>query len=453
MSTRPRRAALHQRSDSETNEIRIVPSLHSNNSSVSQKANDVSSWVPHPTTASISRDSTRSSSRTVSTRCRGRGSHQNSGSLDNLPPIAPLHINKTEPGFIIARDPIAAAARESPYSVTLVGGSNPSLNATPITIKKQTFPKSILKKPSRAVLPPNSTEEYKQRSSSWVGNSSQSPTSAGRARMNTRTLRIVRDEADEDDQDEESEGINTVGELVGRSATGAPSPRTWPLSESSAHVGYPFPNWSLPARSPSSASLQRPGTAGSLFASAKQLPSWARYVFLWMRPADLQIQLMFSKIFLWEEGRSGEYHRTRYVKKQQHKCNNRQGRFPDSSATQRWFSTDYRSHSPWFSLPCTKALRFIGEYPWNRLDRHSNQNCGSWSCYPMVNPTPSSHTAVQIRECRSSVDFVLLGIYSADMLDSRCIPSIASVLWTYNEESALDKWRICILHGWCRSLA
>lgn len=278
MSTRPRRA-LHQRSDSETNEIRIAPSLHSNNSSVSQKANDVSSWTPHPTTASISRDSTRSGSRTASTgRCPG--SHQSSASLDNLPSIAPLHINKTEPRFIIARDPITAAARESSYSDTLVDGSNPSLNATPITIKAQTFPKSILKKPSRAVLPPNSTEEYKQRSSSWVGSSSQSPTTTGRARMNARTLRIVRDEADEGDQDEEGEGINTVGELVGRSATGAPSPRTWPLSESSAHAGYPFPNWSLPARSPSSASLQRPGTAGSLFASAKQFPSWARYVFL-----------------------------------------------------------------------------------------------------------------------------------------------------------------------------
>lgn len=277
MSTRPRRAALHQRSDSETNEIRIVPSLHSNNSSVSQKANDVSSWVPHPTTASISRDSTRSSSRTASTsRCRG--SHRTSGSLDSLPPVAPLHINKIEPTFIIARDPITAPARESSYSDTLVGGSNPSLNAAPITIKAQTFPKSILKKTLRAVLPPNSTEEYKQRSSSWVGSSSQSPITAGRARMNARTLRIVRGEGDE--QDEEGEEINTVGELVRRSATGTPSPRTWPLSEPSAQAGYPFPNWSLPARSPSSASLQRPGTAGSLFASAKQLPSWARYVFL-----------------------------------------------------------------------------------------------------------------------------------------------------------------------------
>lgn len=270
MSARPRRAALHQRSDSETNEIRVVPSLHSNNSSVSQKANDVSSWVPHPTTASISRDSTRSSSRTASTNKR-RGSHRTSGSLDSLPPVAPLQINKSEPTFIIARDPIAAPARESSYSDTLVGASSPSSNATPITIKAQTFPKSILKKSSQVVLPPNSPEEYKQRSSSWVGSISQSPTTAGRAKMNARTLRIVRG----DGEDGEGEEINTVGELVSRSATGTPSPRTWP-PESSAQAGRSFPNWSSPVRSPSSASLQRPGTAGSLFASAKQLPSWAR---------------------------------------------------------------------------------------------------------------------------------------------------------------------------------
>lgn len=280
MSARPRRAALHQRSDSETNEIRTVPSLHSNNSSVSQKVNDVSSWVPHPTTASISRDSTRSSSRTASTsRCRG--GHRNSGSLDSLPPVAPLHINKTEPAFIIARDPIAAPARESSYSDTLIGGSNSFLNATPITIKTQIFPKSILKKPSRVVLPPNSTEEYNQRSSSWVGSSSQSPTTPGRARMNARTLRMVHSEGE--DEEGEGEEINTVGELVSQelSASGTPSsPRTWRLSESGAHGGRTFPNWSSPVRSLSSASLQRPDTAGSLFASAKQLPAWARYVFL-----------------------------------------------------------------------------------------------------------------------------------------------------------------------------
>lgn len=93
--------------------------------------------------------------------------------------------------------------------------------------------------------------------------------------MNARTLRIVRG----DGEDEEGEDINTVSELVSRSATGTPSPRIWPPPESSAQAGRAFPNWSPPIRSLSNASLQRPGTAGSLFASAKQLPSWARYVF------------------------------------------------------------------------------------------------------------------------------------------------------------------------------
>lgn len=285
MSGRPRRAALHQRSDSETNEIRTIPSLDSTNSSVSQKTNDVSSWVPHPTTASISRDSTRSSSRTTSTSTsRSRVSPaglRHSGSLDSLPPVAPLKINKRESAFIVARDPPTTTAKESSSPDTFVGGSNSPSNAT--AIKTQTFPKSILKKPSRAALPPYSTEEYNRRSSSWVGSNSHNPSTAKITRMNARTLRIVRSE-DGDGDDEEGEEVDVVGRLASqeRSVSGTLSPRTSPSlrlvssAESSTRVARIFPNPSFAARSPSNASLERPGTAGSLFASAKQLPAWAK---------------------------------------------------------------------------------------------------------------------------------------------------------------------------------
>lgn len=284
MGGRPRRAALHQRSDSETNEIRTIPSLHSNNSSVSQKAIDVSSWAPQPTapSASISRDSTRSSSRTGSTSRRRGGASDGlrySGSLDSLPPVAPLKINKPESTVVITKDLPVITVREPPYAGALAGGSTQSPNTTPI--KAQTFPKSILKKPSRAALPPYSTEEYNLRSSSWVGNSYQSPTTANKARMNARTLRIVHSE---DDADEEGEEVDVVGGLISRerSDSAAFPPRTSPSSRLasragySAQVGRTLPPQSLAVCSPGNASPERPGTASSLFASAKQLPAWAR---------------------------------------------------------------------------------------------------------------------------------------------------------------------------------
>lgn len=276
MSGRPRRAALHQRSDSETNEIRTNPSLHSNNSSVSQKATDVSTWISPPVKTSISRDSTRSSSRTASTN----SSRGPSGSINSLPPVPPLKIYKRESAFIVAKDSPSTVAGESPCSGTLVGGSDSSPNLTPP--KVQLFPKSILKKPPRPALPPYTVEEYNRKSSSWVGSDSQTPT-ASQSRMNTRTLRIVRSE---DDSDGEGEEFDVVGGLISRQRSTSFSPRVTPSprfatnGESSAQGGRTFPSQLVPTRSPSDASLQRPATAGSLFASAKQLPAWARYVFL-----------------------------------------------------------------------------------------------------------------------------------------------------------------------------
>lgn len=274
MNNRPRRAALHQRSDSETNEVRTNPSIHSSNSSVSQKASDVSAWVPHPVVASISRDSTRSSSRTASTN----SSRGPSGSIDSLPPVPPLKIYKRESTFIVPRDPPTIGTRGSQNPDIPASASIPAPNTTPP--KGQTFPKSILKKPSRPALPPYTVEEYNEKSNSWIANSSQSPTSSEGSKMNSYTLRIVG--SSEDSNDEGSEEGDIVGGLVNRQHSVSISPRVLPsprLGESSAQGARMFPSQPAPTRSRSNASIERPGTAGSLLASAKQLPAWARYFY------------------------------------------------------------------------------------------------------------------------------------------------------------------------------
>lgn len=269
-----RRAALHQRSDSETNEVRTNPSIHSNNSSVSHKATDVSAWVPHPVAASISRDSTRSSSHTASTN----SSRGPSGSIDSLPPVPPLKIYKRESAFIVSRDPPSVVIGESQNPDTLASGSIPAPNTT-TPPKVQTFPKSILKKPSRPALPPYTVEEYNEKSNSWIANSAQSPTSSEGSRMNSHTLRIVG--SSEDSNDESSEQGDILGGLVNRQRPVTISPRVTPsprLGESSAQGARMVHPQPAPVRSRSNASMERPGTAGSLLASAKQLPAWARYV-------------------------------------------------------------------------------------------------------------------------------------------------------------------------------
>jgi hypothetical protein len=85
----------------------------------------------------------------------------------------------------------------------------------------------------------------------------------------------------EDSNDEGSEEGDILGRLVNRQRPVSISPRVTPsprLGESSAQGARMVPPQPAPVRSRSNASMERPGTAGSLLASAKQLPAWARYV-------------------------------------------------------------------------------------------------------------------------------------------------------------------------------
>lgn len=285
MSDRPRRAALHQRSDSETNTLRTVHSSKSNksnNSSVSQKGNDVSTSKP-PTGATVSRNSTHSSSRTTSTNKSAR--LRPSASLDSLPPIAPLKIHKRLSSSVsVARDPPTTSTttkgKEVASSKPVATGRTRS--HTTSAAGTQSYPKSILKKPSFPALPPLTAEEYNHKSSSWVGNNSNDPI-LPRSRMNARTLRIVRNSSD--DGISSDDGQYDVGRRRSTSVT---------VSSISAHLGSESESGSfgggvgrsISGRSASARTITSPlyGRAATPQesqppASARQFPAWARYVY------------------------------------------------------------------------------------------------------------------------------------------------------------------------------
>ncbi|RPB05776.1 hypothetical protein L873DRAFT_1662333 [Choiromyces venosus 120613-1] len=283
MSDRPRRAALHQRSDSETNTLRTIQSSKSNNSSVSQKGNDVSTWQP-PTGATVSRDSTRSSSRTNSTNRSGR--LRPSASLDSLPPIAPLKIHKRLSSSIsVARDPPTTSTttkgKEVASSKPVATGRTRSLSTT--AAGTQSYPKSILKKPSKPALPPFTSEEYNRKSSTWVGSNSNDPVLL-RSRMNARTLRIVRNSSDDGVSSDDGQ-YDIVGRRRSTSVTiSSRSAQLGSESESGSYVesvGRAISGRSASGRAVSSPLYGRAHSPqeSQPSASAKQFPAWARYFY------------------------------------------------------------------------------------------------------------------------------------------------------------------------------
>ncbi|KAG0637704.1 hypothetical protein HOY80DRAFT_1002415 [Tuber brumale] len=281
MSDRPRRAALHQRSDSETNTLRTIHSSKSNNSLVSQKGNDVSTWKP-PTGATVSRTSTRSSSRTASTNRSGR--LRPSASLDSLPPIAPLKIHKKLPSSTsVVRDPHTTSTtkdKEVASSKPVATGRTRSLSTT--AAGTQSYPKSILKKPSEPALPPFTTEEYNRKSSSWVGSNSNDPV-LFRSRMNSRTLRIVRNSSDDGVSSDDGQ-YDTVGRR--RSVSVTISSRSAQFGSESESGSFGGVGRSISGRSASGRTVSSPlyGRAATPQESqppalARQFPAWARYFY------------------------------------------------------------------------------------------------------------------------------------------------------------------------------
>ncbi|PWW80345.1 hypothetical protein C7212DRAFT_362155 [Tuber magnatum] len=283
MSERPRRAALHQRSDSETNTLRTVQSAKSNNSSVSQKGNDVSAWKP-PTGATVSRDSTRSSSRTASTNKSGR--LRPSASLDSIPPIAPLKIHKRLPSSTsVTRDPpTTSTAKDKEVASSKPAATGRTRSLSTAVAGTQSFPKSILKKPSEPALPPLTTEEYNRKSSSWVGSNSNDPV-LSRSRMNARTLRIVRNSSDDGVSSDDGQHDDIVGRRRSASVT---------ISSGSAQFGSESESGSFAAgvgrsisgRSASGGALNSPLSGRAVTplesqpsALARQFPAWARYFY------------------------------------------------------------------------------------------------------------------------------------------------------------------------------
>lgn len=274
MSGRPRRAALHKRSDSETNTLtNTVRSIHSSNSSVSQKTNEVSSCQPPAAAATNSQGGTRSSSLTSSTPKSGR--LRPSASLDSLPPVTPLKIHKRFPSAVaVARDPPPTTkAGEAPFPNTSAGVStHPPDFLAPGASK---LPKSILKKPSRTGLPPYTTEEYYQKSSSWVGNNSNDRLS--QARMNTRTLRIVGNTSDVAGEEEEGDVGDRFRQTLGRRPSSSVPLSLRTAAESTSHTNSA--EHTIPDQRPLASTTNGlpDDSPTQQLAPAKQFPAWARY--------------------------------------------------------------------------------------------------------------------------------------------------------------------------------
>ncbi|KAF8539767.1 hypothetical protein BDD12DRAFT_77101 [Trichophaea hybrida] len=204
------RCALHQRSDSDTN---VQASA-----TVSQKPSDVSLFPSRSSTTSTRNSKQHKSQNSFHSSTTGTASRSNTvrsaASLDSLPPVPPLRIQKQRTSsFGLPREP-DAATNDYALEGADVGGSytnseQPQNPRTPHSASP--LPRSILKRPSKAALPPYTEDDYRYKSSAWTRNRALDLV-PDRARMHEPTLRLVNPvEAGHSDQDGEQR-INIVAE-------------------------------------------------------------------------------------------------------------------------------------------------------------------------------------------------------------------------------------------------
>ncbi|KAL7274626.1 hypothetical protein RUND412_002458 [Rhizina undulata] len=266
--SRPR-AALHQRSDSETNELPASAGVNSLPSNGSHKTPAVSACHPNTTTITVAAKQQPPSNR--NTALSSRNLLRPVDSAESLPPVVPLKIKKKISDITVASEPsrlyVPGEIRcSSSNSGTLAASS--SATPTPPPPKAQTFPRSILKKPNRpelplhaTELPPYTSEEYRQKTSSWVGSGSKSP-SPKRARMNAPTLRIVGYE--EEEGTEENGNFQTIWSSQPASPASRGGRNGSYMSRSSSATAPIYP------------SSKRSSTPSF---SSRQFPAWARYFY------------------------------------------------------------------------------------------------------------------------------------------------------------------------------
>lgn len=238
------RTVLHQRSDSETNELPSSTSTRSlAPSTVSRKTDDVSSWrspaSKNAENGSVSAATTRSN--TV----------RSDISLESLPPVPPLRIFK-QPSNLTPLEYRAPErhnlAQFSPIPVLAEAS-------------RRAPPRSILKRPPEAALPPYTTYQYQKKSSLWADDARIFSTPS-LSRMNTHTLRLV------------------------DNGTAATSPNLSQIPKHEISQRHDDNAGSLLSgglvRNSSVASLSRVGPSTTqLSAFTRQFPAWARYVRLY----------------------------------------------------------------------------------------------------------------------------------------------------------------------------
>jgi hypothetical protein len=255
MSTR---RPLHQRSDSDTNS-KALPS------SLSSTENSAPGGEPFPSrssTTSTKNSKHHKSHNSVHSATTGTSKSdtvQSEASLDSLPPVPPLRIIKHPAApFSVFQEPKDAPTQTPRPAEPLQFSPEGSGSALATSAKYSVPPRSILKKPSAAALPPFSEDDYRARSSSWIGSEALHLT-PNRARANAQTLRLVNDIRGHAPPDRHVGPEYWSGSTLGHdhlSRTSGPSPSV----PSVGHASY------------SSTALLQPTS------SAKQLPAWARCV-------------------------------------------------------------------------------------------------------------------------------------------------------------------------------
>ena len=285
------RRALHQRSDSDTN----VQA----GATVSRRPSDVSLRPSRSSTASSSARNTNAkqhkSQHSFHSTTSGTTSRSNTvrsiASLDSLPPIPPLRIQKQQrlPSFGVFQEPGPAVhgydyALQQPDNVGEVGpagehanSDEPQNTGTTIAPSAATpLPRSILKRPSKAALPPYTEDDYRSKSTAWAASDAQNLT-PNRARMNAQTLRIVN--TTETGSAPGNDGDNDSGERMDR-------------VEDSLSQGHPqrhTRSGSLGASDILSVSSARPATPPQSTA----IPAWARLADLLQPPCFPLASLTF----------------------------------------------------------------------------------------------------------------------------------------------------------------
>jgi hypothetical protein len=283
------RHALHQRSASDTNSQLQLPNAENasaSSSSSSSKPRNVSR-----SSTSSTKNSKRHKSQSSSST-NGSASRSNTvrsvASLDSLPPVPPLRIQKQRISVYQDSDAatnsyaLAGTHVVDHYAINYGEDSHQNPPSTPLRAPPA-LPRSILKKPSKAALPPYTEDDYRQQSSAWVTREALNDFTPNRARMNAQTLRIVDDSGsgsdlaaqDEDDRPQypypaESSAQGTARGYVRR--TESRSSNQGYIRRTESRLGRSRSE----SASASDALARPPSTRPTTPLNAKQFPDWAR---------------------------------------------------------------------------------------------------------------------------------------------------------------------------------